>query len=459
MEVQEKVAAKLPAWSEESSHAQDLFTSQAHEKFQALLPSWRERVSRLVKEYGSARVGEVTIAQLYGGGRGIPLFVTDTSEVDPAGGVIIRGYPIRKLLPMLPRLEGTSFPLAGGVFFLLLFGEMPRKEDALMIESEWKRRSEVPAYVFDLIKALPESTHPMTVFSQAVLAMQNESCFARLYGNGLQKADYWKATLEDALNLTARVPEIAAYIYNLKYRGGKHISPDERLDWCANFAHMIGRDDAGYQELSRLYFFLHSDQSGGNVSAHAAHLVGSALSDIYYACSAGLNGLAGPLHGLANQECLRWLLQVRAEFGGLPGREDLERYTWDTIQAGKVIPGYGHSVLRETDPRFSAQLEFGRQYMPDDELFKLVDLVFEVVPSVLKQVAKIKNPWPNVDAISGTLQYHYGVRQFDFYTVLFGVGRLLGLTSQAVWSRALGEPIERPLTLTTAMLEEQVESR
>ncbi|RPI87503.1 MAG: citrate (Si)-synthase, partial [Chloroflexi bacterium] len=183
-------------------------------------------------------------------------------------------------------------------------------------------------------------------------------------------------------------------------------------------------------------------------------LVASALSDIYFSFSAAMNGLAGPLHGLANQESLRWLMDVLEKFNGVPSKEELEGFAWDTLNSGLVIPGYGHGVLRKTDPRFSTLLEFGKQYMPDDKLFKLANLVYDVVPQVLMEQGKAKDPWPNVDAISGVLQYHYGVKEFDFYTVLFGIGRLLGVSANIVWARALGQPLERPKSLTTQMLEE-----
>jgi citrate synthase len=260
------------------------------------------------------------------------------------------------------------------------------------------------------------------------------------------------------MNLTAKLPVVAAYIYNLKYNGGVRIDPDPALDLSANFAHMIGKgDDLEYRDLCRLFFMLHSDHEGGNVSAHASHLVASALSDVYYSVSAGMNGLAGPLHGLANQECLRWLLTIREEFPEFPSRAELERFVWSELNSGRVIPGYGHAVLRTTDPRFLAQLEFGRKRMMDDELFQLVNLVYEVVPGVLSQISKVSNPWPNVDAISGALQYHYGVREYDFFTVMFGVSRALGLTTHATWARVLMKPIERPKSLTTRRLEDTIE--
>ena len=178
----------------------------------------------------------------------------------------------------------------------------------------------------------------------------------------------------------------------------------------------------------------------GNVSAHTMHLVGSALSDPYLSFSAALNGLAGPLHGLANQECLGWLMEVKKKFGGVPSRDELYKFAWDTLNGGHVIPGYGHAVLRVPDPRYMAQMEFAKKRFPEDELIRLADMVFDVVPLVLKEQGKAKNPAPNVDAICGTLQYYYGVRDFDFYTVLFGVGRALGVTANYVWARALGMP-------------------
>ncbi len=426
------------------------------EKIAAQLPEWRERVRKLVKENGDVVVGDVTVGQAYGGMRGAKVLVTDISYVDPEEGIRFRGYTIPELLELLPKAQGSDFPLSGGLYYLLLIGEIPTFEEAMAVEDEWKARSEVPQYVFDVIRAMPKDTHPMSMFSQAILSLQAESIFAKRYQEGMTKAEYWEATLEDSLNLTAKLPAIAAFIYNHKFGDGELLPPRADLDWAGNFAYMIGKDSQAYQDLTRLYFFLHSDHESGNASAHATHLVGSTLADVYYACNAGINALAGPLHGLANQMSLKWLLDVREEFGGTPSKEQFEQYCWDTLNSGRVIPGYGHAVLRQPDPRYTAQFKFGQQFMPDDELFQLVELAFEVIPKVLGETGKVKNPWPNVDAVSGTLQYHYGMREFDFYTVLFGVSRILGVTANAVWARALGQPIERPKSLTTKMLEDIV---
>jgi citrate synthase len=428
-----------------------------HEKMSAQLPAWRERIKSLAKEHGEVVVDQVTVGQVIGGMRDIKSLLTDVSFVDPAHGILFRGMTIPELLKALPKAKGGKMPLVGGLFYLLLIGEVPTKEQALEVEAEWAKRANVPDYVFKMLKSMPKETHPMTLFSQAVLALQNGSVFAAKY-HSMKKDQYWEAALEDSLDLTAKLPIIAAYIYRMKYFGETSKPKyNPKQDYGLNFARLMKvSDKKGYAELARLYFILHSDHESGNVSAHTMHLVGSALSDPYLSFSAALNGLAGPLHGLANQECLGWLLSVKEKFGGVPTRDELYKFSWDTLNSGQVIPGYGHAVLRVPDPRFTAQMDFAKKRFPDDELVRLADMVFDVVPAVLKEQGKAKNPAPNVDAISGTLQHYYGVRDFDFYTVLFGVGRALGVTANYVWMRALGMPIERPKSLTTKMVEDVV---
>jgi citrate synthase len=427
------------------------------EKISAQLPQWRERFKALSKDHASVVVDEVTVGQIVGGMRDIKSLLTDVSFVDAAEGIRFRGLSIPEALAALPKPDGAEMPYVGGLYYLLMAGEVPTKAQAEEVEAEWINRCHVPEHVFEMLRGMPEHTHPMTLFVLAIQSLETQSEFARRYHEGMKKDDYWLPALEDSLNLTAELPVVAAYIYNLKYKDGKRPELDPNLDYGANFARMLGvEDQKGYAELTRLYFILHSDHESGNVSAHATHLVGSSLADIYYAFSAGMCGLAGPLHGLANQECLAWLMDVLKKFGGVPSRQDLYKFAWDTLNSGKVIPGYGHAVLRVPDPRFTALMDFAKKHFPQDDLVRLADLVFDVVPAVLKEQGKAKNPAPNVDAVSGTLQYYYGVREFDFYTVLFGVGRALGVTANYVWARALGQPIERPKSVTMKMLEDVV---
>jgi citrate synthase len=432
-----------------------------HEKMTAKIPEWRERIRTMAKEHGEVVVDKVTVGQIVGGMRDIKSLLTDISYVDPAEGIRFRGMSIPEVLKALPKARGGKMPMVGGLYYLLLIGETPTREQAQQVEDEWARRADVPDYVYKMIKAMPKDTHPMILLTQAVLALGRESAFHRQYDAGMKKDVYWEPALEDSLDLTAKLPVIAGFIYRHKYLG-KTSRPryNPRQDYGLNFARMLGvTDRKGYADLSRLYFILHSDHESGNVSAHATHLVGSALSDIFYSYAAGLSGLAGPLHGLANQECLAWLLDVLKRFGGVPTRDELYKFAWDTLNSGKVIPGYGHAVLRVPDPRYMAQMEFAKARFPQDDLVRVADLVFDVVPQVLREQGKAKNPAPNVDAISGTLQYYYGVRDFEFYTVLFGVGRALGVTAHYVWARALGWPIERPKSVTMKMLEEVIKAQ
>ncbi len=429
------------------------------------IPAWRERVNRLRTQFGSLKVCDVTVEQIYGGIRGVQIQVSDISYVDPYEGIRLRGYTIPEVIQRLPKEPGAEFPSVGGLYYLLMTDRLPNKEEAEEVEREWAARSQIPETVYQVIRQFPKLTHPMTLFSAAIMALQPSSLFASKYAEqmftaeGLPKGDYWKYYLEDSMNLIARLPGIASFIYNYKYRSEEIVPYNPQLDWSANFAHMIGKgDDLRYQDLCRLFFVIHSDHEGGNVSAHTAYLVSSALSDVYLSCAAGMNGLAGPLHGLANQECIRWVLQVREAFGGrVPEKDELAAYLRQQLQAGKLIPGYGHAVLRTTDPRFTVQYEFARKYIPNDPNIELIGRVFEVLPPILAENGKVKNPYPNVDAINGALQYHFGVKEFDFYTVLFGMSRILGLSAHIVWGRILGKPIERPKSLTTAMLEQLAE--
>jgi citrate synthase len=417
-------------------------------KLKEKIDGWRPRTVKLLKEHGDVKISDVTIAQAIGGLRGVKCLVTDLE------GIRFRGHTIPETLEALPKVADGDMPYVEGFVWLLLTGDVPTKEETLEVVDEFKKRSKTPQYVFDMLKAMPKDSHPMAMFSAAVVAMQRESAFVKAYNEGVSKMDYWEPTLEDALNLWAKLPQIAAFIYRWKYKNGDIIDADPNLDMGGNFAHMMGIGKP-YDDVARLYFILHSDHESGNVSAHTGHLVASALSDIYYAISGLLNGLAGPLHGLANQEVLRWIQGVMDKMGGkIPTEEEMKKFVWDTLNSGQVVPGFGHAVLRKTDPRYAAQRDFCLKHLPDDPIFKYVDALYKVVPPILEEQGKAKNPWPNVDAQSGVIQWYYGLREYDFYTVLFGIGRALGVCSNIVWDRALGYPIERPKSVTTAMLEE-----
>lgn len=418
-------------------------------KMEANIEKWRKEYAELSKQYGDKVVSEVKISQVVGGMRGIKGLVCDTSVVPEDKGLIMRGYPLNELTDKIP-ME---------IFYLLLTGELPNENELAEFSLMLRIRKFVPYYVWEILKSMPKDSHPMTMLSMAVLAMQRESVFAKEYHKGIKKDEYWKYTLEDAFNLIAKLPAIAAAIYRLRYNKGELIQPNPDMSLTWDYVYMMGLDvDADeFYDFMRLFLVCHADHEGGNVSAFTSLTVNSALSDLYYSVSAGFNGLAGPLHGLANQESISWILELMKKFGGAPTKEQVEEYVAETLNSGKVVPGYGHAVLRIVDPRFDAFYNFGQKYCSDDEVFKTVKTIFEVVPGQLQKIQKIKDPWPNVDAITGSLLYHYGIKEFSYYTVIFALSRAIGLASQAVVNRALGLPITRPKSVDYTWLKAYTE--
>ena len=401
--------------------------------------NWQNEIYSILKDTGETKISDVSVSQVYGGMRGVKGLICETSAVSADEGLIIRGNKLLDITHISPE----------EVFYLLLTGDLPDQDATIDIQSQFSKYQNVPEYIWDILSAMPKDSHPMTMLSTAIQSMQVESLFVKKYDEGIPKSDYWKWTLEDGIRLIGVLPGIAAGIYRMRFNKGDLIEPNDQLDWAGNFAHMLGFDNEDFKKLMRLYLMLHCDHEGGNVSAFSSLTVSSALSSPYLSVVAGLNGLAGPLHGLANQECLKFVLEVRDHFNGAPSNKDLEEFCWDRLQNGRVIPGYGHAVLRCPDPRFTAFLSFGKDHILDDDVFSIVESLFEVVPPVLKKHGKAKNPWPNVDAASGSLLYFYGLKEFNYYTVLFSISRTMGIIAQMVINRAMGIPIMRPKSVTT----------
>lgn len=423
------------------------------ENLQALIPFEQKRIGEFRKQHGTFKLGDVTIDAAYGGMRGIKGLVTETSLLDPEEGIRFRGYSIPECQKLLPAAPEGNEPLPEGLFWLLVTGKVPTKAQVDWVTQEWNKRAHIPQHVVTMLNNFPHHLHPMSQFSAAITALQSESKFAKAYAEGVHKSKYWDYVYEDSMDLIAKLPTVAAIIYRNLYRDGTSVGAiDLKKDWSWNFSSMLGYNDAQFTELMRMYLTIHSDHEGGNVSAHTCHLVGSALSDPYLSFAAAMNGLAGPLHGLANQEVLVWLQKSKKALGDNPSDEQLKQFIWDTLKSGQVVPGYGHAVLRKTDPRYTCQREFALKFLPDDPMFKLVSQLYKIVPNVLLEHGKAKNPWPNVDAHSGVLLWKYGMREMNFYTVLFGVSRALGVLASLIWDRALGLPLERPKSMTTDSL-------
>jgi len=426
-----------------------------------LVPIKRQQLKSL-KEKSDSVLGQTTVGNLLGGMRGLRCMLWEGSELDAERGITFHGKTISECNSVLPHgaEQGASQMLPESMMWLIMTGEVPTEKQIRALSTDLARQSALPAHVDDLIRSMPRDIHPMTALSSAVATLSHNSEFARQYSMGsVKKEQFWEPTFDDSISLLAKIPAIAARIYNHSKGIDRKYVADQNKDVTWNFAENIGfGGDQAFREMMRLYLALHADHEGGNVSAHSTHLVGSALSDPFLSYSAGLLGLAGPLHGLAAQDVLRFILKMHEVMPENYGDADVEKYLWEFLNSGRVVPGYGHAVLRQPDPRFTALHQFSKNSstISKDAHWKLVDTVSRIAPQVLKVHGKTKNPFPNVDSQSGVLLHHYGLKETEFYTVIFGISRAYGVLPQLVWDRVLNLPIERPKSLSIKALQQIV---
>lgn len=431
----------------------------------AKVPKFRDTVKTLKQKHGSKVIGNCTLNQAYGGLRRVTCVTYETSDVDPLSGVRVRGLPISECHTVLPKPPGSDYPYVEAMFWLLLTGDVPSPDQTVAFRDHLASLATIPPHVEVLLDNFPDEMHPMTKLSSALLALQPESKMTRSYREGTSRADLWESCLSDVLRIVAVIPFLAARIYRgltgaTSASGGQNDNAKkvETPDLAKRFALDMGFDSESMFELIRLYLTTHMDMGGGSASCFATRVVGATLSDPYLAWTAGVNGLAGPLHGAANQEVLRWLRSVHTWLDGEEATDDkLREFCWKTLKAGRVIPGYGHTTLCKTDARFFMQRAFGEKHLPGDDLCELVRRLYRVVPGVLTEHGKARNPWPNVDAHSGALLHGLGLRSAEFQAVMFAVSRAMGPLSNLVWDRVLVLPVVRPMTVTTAWLEQQME--
>ena len=437
------------------------FGTLLKQKMREEIPKLKERVKTLQKSSDKV-VDQIDVGSIIGGMRELPVMFYIGSQLCPKEGIRFRGLSIPEMQQQLPKINREPLPEA--VLWLLLVGRAPTDNELRDIKTSMIKNQPLPDSTINLIKQLAPSHHPMTMLSMAILDLQKQSVFAKEYSLGkLKKADYWERTLDDGLLLLNQLPDVAALIYTTKY--GKKAQKVTENDWAGRYAQLMGYNSEKLNEVLRGYLSIHSDHEGGNVSGHTSYLVNSALSDPFLSVSAAINGLAGPLHGLANQEVLKFLLALRDHLRAInvpiTSSEDplvlssISAFASNWLKTG-VIPGYGHGKLRSTDPRFTHLKHQAKAIMPEKELVKIVHACESVIPDILKALGKVKNPNPNVDAHSGVLLYELGLTEFDYYTVIFGVSRAIGCVANMVWARALGLPLERPGSLDLEKLEQFV---
>ncbi|MFT6143365.1 MAG: citrate synthase [Myxococcota bacterium] len=366
---------------------------------------------------------EITSANLNKGLRGVPVGTCRTSKVDPMEGVSYVGYPIAELADLEEEV----------VVYLLLHRELPTDKQLAEFNKDLISRRGVPQQVLDVLKTLPKEGHPMEWFITGLV----------LLGMTSKTGDL----LEDAFNAMARLPELVAAIYRIRSGWGEPIKSNPELGLIEDFVAMLdvpGGDTAKLVRLLKTFYILHMDHGGGNLSTFTGKTVASAGTDMYSSLNAAMSGLYGPLHGRANQDCLNFVRTV-----GTTDPAKIEGFVRETLGGGGKIFGFGHAVLRAEDPRATIQYKVGEEICPNDDLFRTAAVMREVAVKVLKEMPKVSNPYPNVDAVSGTLLNATGLTDSDFYTVLFGLSRCTGIAAQIVDERlrfrgGKGTPIMRP---------------
>jgi len=370
----------------------------------------------------------ITKEHLETGLRGFPVGYCTTSHVDPQKGLFYLGRPVTELSTWQPEQ----------VIYFLYHGKEGNKQELEKFSEMIKQRSCCSRQVIAAIEALPRQGHPMKLF-----------CIALLLLGMHESADNYA---DDCLNIIAKIPHLAAAVINHHAGFGK--TPEPRLDlgYMENFCYMLQVPDKREKELvsvMNLFNILHYDHGGGNLSTFVGKAVASGLEDMYGSICAAMCALEGPRHGRANQDCLEFVRGVLTELGEKATAKQVEELIRKRLLEKKLVFGFGHAVLRVEDPRATLQYDFVQKYYPDHPLVKIALLLRTEGPKVLLENPKISDPYPNVDAISGTMLTAAGFAYPEYYTVLFGLSRCIGIAMQIVYERTearggKGTPIVRP---------------
>lgn len=371
---------------------------------------------------------EIREENLETGLRGYPVGYCTTSTVDPNKGLYYAGHPLSEIDHWNPE----------EVIYLIYKGKEGSPDEVKQFSKELHLRALCSKELIHAIEHLPRNIHPMKLFSIALL----------LAGGFEGKNDY----REDALQLIAKIPEIAATVINHHAGWGKGHPSKPSLGYMENFTQMLNLPQKNQEKLThifRLFNILHYDHGGGNLSAFVGKAIGSGLEDLYGAMAGAMCALAGPRHGKANQDSLVFVQNLSNEMGDTISEERLESLLRHKLANQELIFGFGHAVLRVEDPRATLLYSEAEKLYPSDPLVKMALALRKVGPKILKENPKISNPYPNVDAISGVILKAAGFPYPEYYTVLFGLARVVGISRQIVYDRleareGKGTPIIRP---------------
>lgn len=374
----------------------------------------------------------ITQENLETGLRGYPCGYCTTSEVDPSKGLFYVGYPITEIADWEPQ----------EAIYLLYHGKIGSKKDVASFYDTLKKRGRCKPEVLKSIRSLPRQGHPMDLFCAAIL----------ICGMFESTGDYQ----EDCLNLIAKIPEVTATVINYHAGWGEGAPSNPELGYMENFVHMLNLPGKFSEEerknlirVFKLFNLLHYDHDGGNLSTFVGKAVASGLASMYGSINAAMAALAGPRHGKANQDCLEFVKEIYESLEGNLTAKEVEHQVRQRLANKQLVFGFGHAVLRVEDPRASIQFQVAEELYSKHPLVKTALLLRSEGVKVLKENPKISNPYPNVDAISGTLLSAAGFPYPEYFTVLFGLSRVVGIAIQIVYERCTaregkGTPIVRP---------------
>jgi citrate synthase len=346
-------------------------------------------------------------AEFAKGLEGVIACETKMGHVDgQKGRLIYRGYTIEDLAEHSSYEETT---------YLLLFGKLPTRKELDDFKEKLKSYRPIPKEVIDILKKLPKDTHPMSALRTGVSAI---GCYDKK-ADSRELDDYTEA----GIKLVAQVATIAAAVARIR-RGEEPLDPDNSLEHTANFLYMATgeKPDEYLEKVMDVSMILHADH-GMNVSTFSCMTVISSLSDMYSAIAAGIGSLKGPLHGGANEEVMKMLLEI-----GEP--ENAEAYIKDAIAKKKKIMGFGHRVYKAYDPRARIFRQYSQKVTEMKGQKKLYDIAIIVEEQVLAAYSS-KGIFPNVDFYSGTIYYSFGI-EYAMFTPIFAVSRIAGWAARVL---------------------------
>lgn len=372
---------------------------------------------------------EITEDHLETGLRGVPVGYCPTSFVDPIKGLFYRGRAVSELTYHSPEQ----------VIYLLYHGKEGSSKEIQEFSKLLHDRGHLSQAVIRHIQALPRQGHPMKLFCEALLIL-----------GMLESQEDYK---EDCLNLIAKIPHLVATVINYHAGWGETPNPNPNLGYMENFSAMLKapaiEDKEKFTDVLKLFNILHYDHGGGNLSTFVGKAVASGLEDMYGSIASAMCALAGPRHGKANQDCLEFVQDVLEQLGEEASLYDVEKLIQQRLDNKQLVYGFGHAVLRAEDARASVLYEYGRKNFSHDPLIHMALLLREAGPKVLSKNPKVSNPYPNVDAISGSILCASGFNYPEYFTILFGLSRSVGIAIQIVYERCIardgkGTPIIRP---------------